>query len=300
MRITIVYISLLLAAASLFAGGSGEQLLQVGYPQTVSSIPLMELVERYSEDYAGTSFTDHPQALGQLINGELGVLASGFSVGLTRFGAAGDIGHLDTYVWGVSAIMTAEPAESLADLAGSVLYVPFEGSPIDIQIRAQVAAEGLTGQIEIAFAPFPQAAALLAQGKAGGAVLVEPLAANLEISGRAHRLMNIQDSYALISGGETRSPQVSVFTRLEFFADNTRTVRQLLRRLEDIGAEIAADPQTFAAKYAPVFELPEAVILASLENTLYDFESPRTDRRLIEGYLEIMGLPIPADSFFLE
>jgi NitT/TauT family transport system substrate-binding protein len=295
-----IYILFWLIPVLIFAAGSGETRLTIAYPQSVSSVPMMELIERYPDDYVGTAYSDHPQALGQLINGEIDVLVSGFSVGLTRYVAAGDVGLLESYVWGASSIMTAEPMESLSNLTGETLYIPFEGSPIDIQVKAQLEALGLTGSVEIAYAPFPQAAAQLAQGRAGAAVLVEPLASKLEADGTAYRLMTIQDSYAVISGGEPRSPQVAVFVLGPFFGENRRELRRLVNRMEEIGEEMENDQAGFAGIYHERFSQRESVIMSALDNTLFDFLPPDRDRELIEEYASLMGLPVPSDDFFLD
>ncbi len=300
MRKIIVYILIALYASAAFAAGGSEEIQSLGYPMSISSIPLMELVERYPDQYQGSVYTDHPQALGQLINGELDILASGFTVGYSRSFSAGDIGHLDTLVWGVSALMTAEEIDELSDIQGQVLYVPFEGSPIDVQVKALLEKEGLLDSVSIAYAPFPQAAGLLAQKRAGAAVLVEPIASRLEIGGQAFRFANIQDMYAEISGGEPRSPQVSIFVRTEYHPQQRRSLDQFRTRLKDIVQELQADGDAFAAKYGPVFDMPEPVIARAIESSLFGLFDAAEDRMLIETYADTMGVPQPADAFYLE
>ena len=148
------------------------------YPRAVASIPILALIEDHADDYTGEFFTDHPQALAQLVSGQTDVLATGFTVGYNRYRSAGDVVHLVTPVWGVSALMTAQPIDTIADLAGGVVYAPFEGSPIDVYLNAVFAEAGVGDAVQIAYAPFPQAAGLLVQGQADAAMLVEPIVAH--------------------------------------------------------------------------------------------------------------------------
>ncbi|AHC15922.1 ABC transporter substrate-binding protein [Salinispira pacifica] len=294
--------SFMLAAvfsAVLFASPSPETdgQISMAYPKTISSIPFLELAERHPGDYEGRDFTDHPQALGQLLNGEIDLLASGFTVGYTRYQAAGDIRYLFGHVWGISSIMTSSEISGLEELSGGSIYVPFEGSPIEVQISALLEELGLADEIELSYAPFPQAAGLLVQGKADAAVLVEPIASKLEASGNAFRFQTIQDSYALLSGGEMRSPQVSVFALEATAARVSDELEQLQDRLSRITAEIVEDPAYYGNKYAEYFELPAPVIQRGLQQALFDFPGEEEEVELIQLYSRIMNIEDPGAEF---
>lgn len=285
--------------ALLFASPSTEmdRKITMAYPRTISSIPFLELVELYPEEYSGQAFTDHPQALGQLLNGEVDLLASGFTVGYNRYQAAGDIRYLFGHVWGISSIMTSREITNLRELSGETIYVPFEGSPIEVQISALLEELGLKDEIELAYAPFPQAAGLLVQGKAEAAVLVEPIASKLEASGNAYRFQTIQQSYAILSGGELRSPQVSVFALEKTGAELAGELDELRNRLEDISSRLLEDPASYAEKYAAFFELPPGVIERGLQQALFDFPEEAEEIDLIQLYARIMKIEDPGAEF---
>jgi ABC-type nitrate/sulfonate/bicarbonate transport system substrate-binding protein len=228
------------------------------------------------------------------------VLATGYAVGYARAMDAGDIVHLATQVWGVSALMTAEPIESLAELAGGTVYAPFEGSPIDIYLKEALEAESLTDSITIAYAPFPQAAALLTEGRAAAAVLVEPIASRLEITGAAHRFENIHDGWARIADGERRSPQVSVVVHENGIDGTEGRLNRMVRRLEVIVARVIADPATYAARYETALGFPAPVLERALSNTLFDTPSESVTRRLIAEYSAITGAAEPPEAFFFQ
>ncbi len=294
----VVFLASVAAVSATAVPESDEPVrpVRIEYPQSVSSIPLLSLVEDFPDEYEGTFFTDHPQALARLINGEVDLLASGFTVGLTRHRAIGDIVHLATPIWGASALMVQPGVTSYADLAGGTLYAPFEGSPIDLAIREILAFEGLEDEIELRYAPFPQAAALLAEADTQAAVLVEPLASRLEIIGTAVRLENLHDAWQRATG-EPRSPQVAVFLRRD--NESMYEAAVLLReRLAQKIAEINDDPARFAARYAEALGFPVAVVEQAIANTLFDAVDEAATREIVDAYATRLGLPAPDASFY--
>lgn len=297
----------LIPARGAFAAGTGEAatedatpVLELRYPTSVSSVPLLALLEQYPGDYSGAFFTDHPQALAQLVSGEIDVLATGFSVGLSRYTSAGDLVHLMTPVWGASAFMAARPVSSIAEISGGTVYAPFAGSPIDIYLQASLDQAGASDSVEIAYAPFPQAAALLSEGKATGAVLVEPLATTLELSGRAYRVENLHDGWARLTDGEPRSPQVSLFVTGDFLRGNRTELALLVGRLEALVAAVAAEPEAYAARFSEALGVPAPVLQTALANTLFDSPTMEASRQIITQYARVMELEPPGDDFYAE
>ncbi len=272
--------------------------LHILAPATVSTVPLMELVRQFPESYSLEFFTDHPQALARLIQGEIDLLATGFSVGFSRYQAAGDVVHLFTPVWGVSAIMTGEPVVSLRDISPAIITAPFEGSPIDIFVRTIIEAEGLSGEIEIDYIPFPQAAALLGQGSVGAAVLVEPIASRVESSGIAYRFANLHDRWAEVAGGEPRSPQVSIFAMRPLATERRDDHRRMEDRLAAIITELVADPAPYAATHSAALDVPVAILEQALGNTLFSMPDHTTAVELIAAYSLSMGLAEPESQLF--
>lgn len=288
------------AATGAWASAVAEESapVTIRYPQSVSSIPVLALVEDYPEEYSGEFFADHPQALAQLITGETDLLVTGFSVGYSRSQAAGDLVHIATPVWGASAIMVRPDISDIGELAGGTIYAPFEGSPIDLTLRAILQRAGLGDEVEIAYAPFPQAVAILVQGNAEAAVLVEPLASKLEIDGSAHRLMNLTDGWAEVTGGEPRSPQVSVFARRDWARNQPVEVARFTERLADYVEALRDDPAAWALRYAPVLGFPAAVVERAIRNTWFETPGTKTTRQIITVYTRELSLTPPDQAFF--
>lgn len=294
-RLFLVLVLLINSTGFLFAAKP----LQVLAPSTVSTIPFLELEQRFPDRYQVEFFTDHPQALARFLKGEVDLLATGFSVGYTRQLNAGGLVLLATPVWGVSSLMTKDPLSSFQELAGGTVYAPFEGSPIDIYLRKAIEMEGLSGKVQIEYAPFPQAAALLSQGKTEAAVLVEPIASRLEISGAAHRLETLHDGWARITGGERRSPQVSVFALQRRMNELGAPAANIAKELEGIVTELRENPSLYARRYSDRIGFPVPVLERAINNTLFDVPSRQVLEDLTASYAAIMELREPGAGFYL-
>lgn len=290
----------ILSSISLWARGVPEEpgRMILRYPQSVSSIPVLALIDDYPQEYRGEFFSDHPLALAQLITGETDLLVTGFTVGYSRARAAEDVVHVTTPVWGASAIMARSGIREIENLHGATVYAPFEGSPIDLTLRRILETVGIP-DVEIAYAPFPQAVALLLEGEADAAVLVEPLASRLEVQGSAVRVANLHDAWALVTGGEPRSPQVSVFAERGRAREETAGIRRFSTRLAGYVEAVRDDPAGYAERYAAVLGFPAAIVEQAIRNTWFEVPDDETTRAIILGYSRALSLPPPGDAFFM-
>jgi ABC-type nitrate/sulfonate/bicarbonate transport system substrate-binding protein len=234
------------------------------------------------------------------LSGEVELLMTGYSVGLRRYVTEGDLVHVATPVWGVSALMTAEEIDSWQDLRGGVIYAPFEGSPIDLYVQKALEAEDLTDEVEVRYAPFPQSSALLAEGDADAAVLVEPIASRLEAAGAAYRFENLHEGWGRLTGGEERSPQVSFFVTDSNAQEYSDALSTFIERLDEVLGDIVAAPGGYAERYAPVLGFPEPVVEQALRNTLFDLPSASDTRQVIGLYSEMIGADEPDAEFYLD
>lgn len=275
-----------------------DEPLMILAPETVSTIPFLALEQDHPDSYRVEFFTDHSQALARLIGSEADLLATGFNVGYSRYRDQGDLVHMTTPVWGVSALLTSREIEDLGELAGGTIYAPFEGSPIDMYLRAVLEEEGLEDQVDVSYAPFPQAAGLLSEGRAEAAVLPEPIASRVELNDSAYRFENLHEGWARVSGGEPRSPQVSVFAMRSRARALTEHDSVLQERLREIIADIQDDPEYFAQAFADELGFPEPVVSHALRNTLFDVPPRDEAEELIRKYADVMSLPEPGQDLF--
>jgi NitT/TauT family transport system substrate-binding protein len=304
-RRAFAFVGLFTIVALSFASATGvpespNEPLRIIYPQTLSSIPFLMAIEENSDKYTGEFYSDHPQALAQLLAGEADVLATGFSFGLARYEAAGDLVHIGTTIWGISALMTSQEIDAWSDLAGGRIYAPFEGSPIDLFIRSMLELEGLEDEIEIRYAPFPQSAALVAQGDAEAAILVEPIASRLELAGQAFRFENISEGWARIANGEQRSPQISLFTTSTIAETRLAELQDLRSDVQAAAISLTANPGSYAREYTELLGFPAPVMEHAISNALLDAPDPATERAIIELYARLVGESLPGDDFYLD
>jgi NitT/TauT family transport system substrate-binding protein len=285
-----------------FNGGQPEAVrpLRIAVPFSVSSIPVMELDGAFigGRRVTVSVFQDHSLVLAEFLRGDVDILFTGFTQGAAAFSANREVRHLATVVWGVSSIMVRDPAvKRLEELVGKSLAVPFANSPLDLQTRALLAAKGLTDKVTIEYAPPPQALALLLAGKLDAAALPEPLPSQLEAGGKATRLARYQDLWAEVTGGETRSPQVSLFARASFIRDQRVLIPDLMKALAAAVQAVVDSPGKAAAKHTAAFKLDPAVVQRGLGNTLFGVPGKGQDRALLDDYMKRIGLP-PIDPVF--
>jgi NitT/TauT family transport system substrate-binding protein len=288
-----------------FAGGQKESSvpLRVAVPYSVSSIPVLELDGHFLDGRTVrvSLFHDHSLIMAEFLRGDVDVLMTGFTQGINVFAGNKDVRHLATLVWGVSSIMVRDSSlSSVDDLCGKKLAVPFAGSPLDLQTRSILSSRNLLDKVLIEYAPPQQAVALVLAGKVDAAAVPEPLPSRLEETGKIFRLARYQDLWSEVTGGEARSPQVSLFVRKTFVVGHQRLITHLLKEVENTIVEVTADPESAAARHSATFQLSQQVVKNGLANTFFGMVSNREARILITDYMERIGLEDISPLFFYE
>ncbi|MBN2351495.1 MAG: ABC transporter substrate-binding protein [Spirochaetales bacterium] len=300
------FIALLLSlfAFSACVGTRGPDTpLRISVPASVSSIPMLTLDgKRIAGRLVSVSiFQDHSLTLAEFLRGDVDVLMTGFTQGAAAFTADPEVRLLVTPVWGVSSLMVRDGSiSSMSDLRGKKLMIPFAGSPLDLQTHAILEAEGLAGKVDIVYGPPQQAAALLLAGKTDAAAVPEPIPSRLEASGKAFRLARYQDLWARATGGEPRSPQVSLFVKRSFADAHRELIAALVEAAADATSAVMADPIAAAEQRAAVFKLDPAIVRTGLENTLFGLPDRDENMRLSADYMQRLGRPAIDRAFYYE
>ena len=303
MKRTLALAVLAAVLVILFNGGQRESAgpVRIAVPFSVSSIPMLEL---NGKTIAGrkvdiTIFQDHSLTLAEFLRGDIDLLMTGFTQGTAAFAGNSDVRHVATLVWGVSSIMVRDAGlKTLEDLAGKTLGVPFAKSPLDLQTRVILEAKGLAGKVRLEYAPPQQAVALLLAGKLDAVALPEPLPSQLAAGGKAFRLARYQDLWADVTGGEPRSPQVSLFVLEPFARTHHELMEGLIAAATSATAAVTADPTRAADAEAPAFKLAPELVRQGLDNTLLALPGRAETSALIMDYLKRLELPAPGSSFF--
>jgi len=249
--------------------------LRIAAPKSLAAAPLILMAAEHPGDYELKFFTDHDHALADLTIGTTDILCTGYSE-MERLPEIGRPQRLATFVWGLSALMVCEPGvKNLTDLAslirkksGAALTLPFAGSPLDLEVRALLRALLPGKDLLIINAPLLQTFASFQQGKITAAVLPEPMATALEMSGEAFRLADIAELQKQATG-RAYSPQVALFAGQEknlppdFMAQFTESILRMrlavaadLKRVAD-GLAMGQAALERALSHV-IFELPAA------------------------------------------
>lgn len=151
----------------------------------------------------------------------------------------------------------------------------------------------------------------LVAGKGTWAVLPEHVAtvapANANKQGhRLGRVLNLQDSWAKISGGSKRIPQAGIVVSSSL-AKRPDVTKALLRALDDAVAEVNAADQATVATLSQTVGLPEDTIRDIIPRLNLKVVSGAQARPELEKFFEkladanpdIIGGKLPPASFYL-
>jgi NitT/TauT family transport system substrate-binding protein len=307
----------LLLLLSLLASGLGAQErapVRVLVPQSTAGLPLMRLAAEGGP--AGYSlrcevYLSHPQALALLLRGEADLLLSGTSQGWENYLAGGPLVLVNTGVWGTSSLIGApgaSPIRSLAELAGKRIALPFPGAPLDFQTRCMLARAGLDPErsVRLEYFAFGQSMPLLLKGQLDAAPFPEPQATLLVEEQHLPRLLEYSRAWAEVSGGDPRSPQVSLFATRDWVRRNADLLRALEPGWRRASEEVTADPAAAARQGAALLGFPAGVLEKAIGHTLFWVPGQEENRRRVVEYYRSVKPYLPgergelASDFFLE
>jgi len=282
-----------LAPGPLYPQAVEEDTLRILVPNTTSALPLLLLAERDpipGLDIRVGVYLNHPQALALVLRGEADLLLTGTSQGWENYLAGGPLVMIDTGVWGLSYLVGLDQSiRKLGDLKGKRLAFPFPGAPLEVQTRYLLKRQGLDPDrdLRISYSPFPQAVARLLRGDLDAAPLPEPLASEVTRNQGLKRLLDYKQAWAEVSGGDPRSPQVSLFATRLTAKLRKQTLAQLDAQWGFASREVGERPQQAAERFALVLGLKAEVLSEAAGNTLYEVPGFAENQRRVLDYYEI-------------
>jgi NitT/TauT family transport system substrate-binding protein len=267
-----------------------EQGLRILAPKSTSSIPLLLLAEEdpFPEmDIRTDIFINHPQALALLLRGEADLLFTGTSQGWENYLSGGPLVMINTGTWAVSYIIGRDPTiRSFSDLSGKRIALPFPGAPLDFQTRCILKRKGIDPErdLSISYSPPSQAMARLIGGQLDAAPLPEPLASYLVMQRGFYRLIDYKEAWAELSGGDPKSPQVSLFATRSFSREKKEIINRLIGYWREAVLRVTDNPQEMAQKFSEVLGFPVDVLSEAIRNTLYYLPLPSENTRRVQAY----------------
>lgn len=279
-----------LAVDSVSSQSAAIEKVRILAPGSSSSIPLLLLAEEDpipGIDVEIEIFASHVQALTLLLRGEADLLFTGTSQGWENYINGGPLVMINTGSWGISYIIGRDPSiKSFSDLEGRRIAIPFPGSPLDFQTRYILNRTGIDPDrdLSISYSPPSQTMARLIRSQLDAAPLPEPLASYLVSQKGLYRLIDYKEVWAELSGGDPRTPQVSLFTTRSCSRANREFITRLTGHWRKAVLRVVENPQEMARKFSKILGFPEDVVAEAIRNTLYYLPSPSENMRRVRDY----------------
>jgi ABC-type nitrate/sulfonate/bicarbonate transport system substrate-binding protein len=204
---------------------------------------------------------------------------------------------LDTGVWGISSLVGRDPAiKGFADLKGKRIAMPFPGSPLDFQSRTLLSFEKIDPDkdVTISFGPFPQSVQRLFAGQLDAAALPEPLATTVVRKNGLLRLVEYSQAWARFTGGDRRSPQVSLFATEGYARDHASFIAAVISAWDSASRRVTADPASAAAQFAAALVVEPGILEEATRNTLLAVPSPAENKTRVRAYYQVVSKYFPA------
>ncbi|MCC7348721.1 MAG: ABC transporter substrate-binding protein, partial [Variibacter sp.] len=171
--------------------------------------------------------------------------------------------------------------------AGKDLQVDTTGTPIEaIQLV-------LAGRMDAALVPEPAATAAIVRAATMGKTI--------------HRVMDVQEQWAKISGGPPVLPQAGLGVTEAFLAQNRPVVEMLHAALVETTKKVLANPAAAAADGAKALDLPAPVVersiphsnLVAIKASAARADLERMYRLISDANPSLLGGKLPDDDFYL-
>jgi NitT/TauT family transport system substrate-binding protein len=292
--------SLLLAVTIGHSADRGISRLRILVPPSTAALPFLLMAKEHA--LPGTElhvelFANHAQALALLIRGEADLLYSGTSQGWENRLDGSSIVMIDTGVWGISSLVGRDPSlKGFADLRGKRLALPFPGSPLDFQSRALLGRESINPDkdLTISYGPFAQSVQRLLAGQLDAAALPEPLATLVVKKNGLTRLADYAQAWGALTGGDPRSPQVSLFATAGFTGDHGQLLSALIGAWDAASRQVSTDPAGAARQFAALLATDPAILEEATRHTLLAVPPAAENRTRVMAYYNAVSRYLPA------
>jgi NitT/TauT family transport system substrate-binding protein len=222
---------------------------------------------------------------------------------------------LNVYIWGILYLVTREPEVSWQDLRGQTVLIPFRGDLPDILTQYLLRQEGLelgTDLVPSYLSAAPEAAQLLAAGRASHAVLSEPSATLAILRAREngiilHRAIDYSQAWAVATGRPPRMPMAGVVADMALARRHPRLIAWFQQAHRKAADWVVAHPEEASLLGAEEIKaIPPAAMRESLPHIQFSFVEAREAREEVEFFLselhslspELIGGQLPSDEFY--
>ena len=292
--------ALLLSVTIGHSEDRGMAKVRILAPQTTAALPLLVMAKETALPGVTLQvdfFLNHAQALALLMRGETDLLLSGSSQGWENRLDGSSIVMINTGVWALSSLVGRDPSlKGFADLRGKRLALPFPGAPLDFQSRALLAFEKLDPDkdLTISYGPFAQSVQRLLAGQLDAVALPEPLVTTMVKKNGLLRLIEYSTAWARFTGGDARSPQVSLFATDGFAREHTEMLKALIGAWDAASRTVTANPSEAAAQYSAVLLTDPAILEEATRHTLFAVPAIAENKLRVLAYYQAVARYLPA------
>lgn len=225
---------------------------------------------------------------------------------------------LNVYIWGILYLVTREPGlSSWADLRGEKVLIPFRGDLPDVLTQYLLRRNGLKLGGDVApsyLASAPEAAQLLAAGRAVHAVLSEPSATLAILKAQEngvqlHRAIDYSQAWAAATGRAPRIPMAGVVALPDLGREHPELLPWFQEAHREAAAWVAAHPTEASQLGREAIEvIPQPAMQRSVEHIDFAFVEASQAREEIEFFLselhalspQLIGGQLPPDEFYYQ
>lgn len=221
-----------------------------------------------------------------------------------------DLVLLGVHEWKVFYMVGKNDAEfkDFSSLKGKTVYTPApRGQTADVLMRAFLEKEGLNPDtdVNINYAPPQEIVALFKEGKTDFAALPEPFVTLAVNQGQGKIVLDFQDYWGEITGGNKRLPIAGLFVKREFAKAHPKETEAVVKTFAESVLWANNNPDQAVKDAEKILPLPPAVMKAALTRIDFYFVPVEKCQGEVELFLDKMqefypeGMTgVPDDNFY--
>jgi len=271
-----------------------NKLVIIEVPRSLASLPVLALDHQQFGDkkIVVRFFSDHLAALSGMAAGQTDFVLTGPQLGISFAGRNPDVVHLATPVWGDTSVITRLDIDNITGLEGKKITLPFENSPVDMQMRRIFKHYKMNG-VKIDYMPFNKAIELMEEEKTDAVCLPEPVATKLVREGKFKRLALLADEWEKATG-QKAAPELSLFSRRSFLEKNPDAVIDIIKALK----RNTGNSAKLAEKHHKDFGIESDILREAAGNIIFLLPGRNETIRLHNRHLDLTAGKQAPDSFY--
>ncbi len=251
-----------------------------------------------------------------VLSGKMTITGTPSYVAANLFNKGVDVHMANIVTWGLLYLMSREgKVNSIADLKGKTIVMPYKNDMPDLVFRAMAAKAGLKPgrdfKLQYTGTP-PQAMKMLIAGKAKMAVLPEPAATGAQMMGikngvKITRALDLQKEWGRTIGGSSKIPQAGMMVSGKLVNERPELITAFNKAMVASGRWTRSNPATAGSIGATYLGLKAPIIERSVPFCNIDVRSGKQSRGELERFFNVLksmspaiiGGRLPASKFYI-